>query len=145
MKLKKAKLFLQLYWIRITIISSLIILLVSLVILVTVGLRAWNEVESYLKQSQLAMIPLQLYLQVIMGFIFATIYTTLWYWLMMKRGAQSFTQTAKKSIAGETLGITWKDVIGMDEAKEEALEVVNLITDRAQLQRIGGHILRGLL
>lgn len=145
MKLKKAKLFLQLYWIRITIISALIILVVSLVILVTVGLRAWNEVESYLKQSQLAMIPLQLYLQVIMGFIFATIYTTLWYWLMMKRGAQSFTQTAKKSIAGETLGITWKDVIGMDEAKEEALEVVNLITDRAQLQRIGGHILRGLL
>lgn len=145
MKLKKAKLFLQLYWIRITIISLLAVLLVSLVILVTVGMKAWNEVESYLKQSQLAMIPLQLYLQVIMGFIFATIYTTLWYWLMMKRGAQQFTQTAKKSIAGETLGITWNDVIGMDEAKEEALEVVNLINDRAQLQRIGGHILRGLL
>jgi cell division protease FtsH len=33
----------------------------------------------------------------------------------------------------------------MDEAKQEALEVVNLIKDRAELQRIGGRILRGIL
>jgi cell division protease FtsH len=145
MKLKKLKLFLQLYWIRLTIIVLLIGLAVSVVMLISVGLRAWNEVESYLKQSQLAMIPLQLYLQLIMALVFGVVYTFMWYWLMMKQGAQSFTQAAKKSIAGESLGITWKDVIGMDEAKEEALEVVSLINDRAQLQRVGGHILRGLL
>jgi len=145
MNFKKLKLFIQLYWIRFLVISLLILLAVSLIALVTVGLRAWNEVESYLKQSQLAMIPLQLYLQIVMGFVFGAIYTFMWYWLMMKKGTQSFTQTAKKSISGESLGITWKDVIGMDEAKEEALEVVNLIMDRAQLQRVGGHILRGLL
>jgi cell division protease FtsH len=33
----------------------------------------------------------------------------------------------------------------MDEAKQEALEVVKLIKDRAELQRIGGRILRGIL
>ena len=43
------------------------------------------------------------------------------------------------------MGITWNDVIGMDEAKQEALEVVKLIKDRAELQRIGGKILRGIL
>lgn len=145
MKIKKLKLFFQLYWLRFIVTFFLSVLAVSLVILVSVGLKAWGEVEAYLKQSQLAMIPLQLYLQVVMGFIFATIYTFLWYWLFMKRGTQSMTQNAKKSIAGETLGITWQDVIGMDEAKQEALEIVQLINDRAQLQRIGGHILRGLL
>ena len=80
-----------------------------------------------------------------MALIFGVVYTFMWYWLMFKRGAQSFSQTSKKSIAGEELGITWNDVIGMDEAKQEALEVVKLIKDRAELQRIGGKILRGIL
>jgi cell division protease FtsH len=149
MNIKKMKLHLrlyfQLYWIRYLVITLLIVMAISLVMLIGVGLRAWNEVESYLKQSQLAMIPLQLYLQIIMAFIFGLVYTYLMYWLYFKRGTQSFTQTSKKAIAGEQIGINWTDVIGMDEAKQEALEIVNLITDQAQLQRIGGRILRGLL
>jgi cell division protease FtsH len=69
----------------------------------------------------------------------------MWYWLFMKKGAQSFTQNQKKTIKGEDLKVTWDDVIGMDEAKQEALEVVNLIKDRTELKRIGGKILRGIL
>jgi len=145
MNFKKMKLFWKLYWIRIVLITALIALGISLVIVVINGIRAWNEAESYLRQSQLAMIPMQLYLQVIMALIFGVVYTFMWYWLMFKRGAQTFTQTSKKSIDGRELGITWKDVIGMDEAKQEASEVVKLIKDRTELQRIGGKILRGLL
>jgi len=142
---KKIKYSLQLHWIKIIVITALVALAISLVYVIIVGLRAWNEAESYLRQSQLAMIPLQIYFQVIMALIFGFVYTYLMYWLYFKRGAQSFTQTRKKSVAGEELGITWSDVIGMDEAKQEALEVVKLITDRAELQRIGGKILKGIL
>ncbi len=142
---KKFKFQLKLHWIKVLVVVILLALTVSLIILVIKGIRAWNESESYLRQSQMAMIPLQLYLQVIMALIFGVVYTFMWYWLFMKRGAQSFTQTSKKSVAGESIGITWNDVIGMDEAKEEALEVVKLIKDRAQLQSIGGKILRGIL
>src|SRR4030043_1494745 len=124
MNTKKIKLFWKLYWIRIILITALTTLGISLVIVITNGIRAWNEAESYLRQSQLAMIPMQLYLQVIMALIFGVVYTFMWYWLMFKRGAQSFTQTNKKSVAGKDIGITWNDVIGMDEAKQEALEVV---------------------
>ncbi len=145
MKNKKFKFFWKLYWIRVIAITGMVALGLSLIILIGVGIRAWNEAEPYLRQSQLAMIPLQLYLQLIMSLVFGVVYTFMWYWLMFKKGAQSFSQTNKKSIAGQSIGITWNDVIGMDEAKQEALEVVKLITDRAQLQRIGGKILRGIL
>ena len=67
------------------------------------------------------------------------------YWMFYRKGGQSFSQSKKKSVSGKTIGITWNDVIGMDEAKQEALEVVKLIKDRAELQRIGGKILRGIL
>ncbi|MCM8795490.1 MAG: AAA family ATPase [Candidatus Omnitrophica bacterium] len=145
MEWRKIKFYFKLYWIRILILAILGVLGIFLIILIISGIRAWNEAESYLRQSQLAMVPLQLYLQIIMALIFGVVYTFMWYWLMFKRGAQSFTQTAKKSIAGEEIGIRWDDVIGMDEAKQEALEVVKLIKDRAELQRIGGKILRGIL
>jgi cell division protease FtsH len=145
MDFKKMKLYWNLYWIRIMIIVGLVVLGISLVIIIAIGIKEWNNAESYLRQSQLAMLPLQIYLQIIMGFIFAVIYVFLWYWVWFKRGTQSFTQTTKKTISGQSLGITWNDVIGMDEAKQEALEVVKLIKDRAELQRIGGKILRGIL
>lgn len=145
MNWKKIRFYGKLYWIRVVLIIGITLLAVSLVILVIKGIRAWNEAESYLRQSQLAMIPIQLYLQIVMALIFGVVYTFMWYWLMFKRGAQSFTQRGKKSISGADVGITWKDVIGMEEAKEEAMEVVRLVTDRAKLQAIGGKILRGIL
>lgn len=142
---KKLKLYWKLHWIKLLLITGLTLFSISLVIFIIIGLRAWNEAESYLRQSQLAMVPLQLYLSLVTALTFGIIYTYLMYWLYFKKGAQSFTQTRKKSISGEEIGITWNDVIGMDEAKQEALEVVELMKDRAELQRIGGKILRGIL
>jgi len=145
MNWKKLKFYVKIHWLKALLTLVLGGLAISLVFFIIIGLRAWNESESYLRQSQMAMVPLQLYLQIIMAIIFGFVYTYLMYWLYFKRGAQSFAQTQKKSVNGGEIGITWNDVIGMDEAKEEALEVVKLITDRASLQRIGGKILRGIL
>jgi len=145
MQWKKIKLFLSMYWMRILIISGIAALTISLIFFIASGIKAWKDADPYLRQSQMAMAPIQLYMQLVMSVFFGMIYTLMWYWLFMKKGASSFTHTKKKSVSGEEINITWNDVIGMDEAKEEALEIVNLIKDRAQLQRIGGRILRGLL
>ncbi|MBU0708103.1 AAA family ATPase, partial [Patescibacteria group bacterium] len=142
---RKIRFYFKLYWIRILVITGIITLFISLVVVLIKGVKAWNEAESYLRQTQLASLPLQMFSWGVMGVIQAIVFSYMYYWMFFKRGAQSFSQTAKKSIAGEELGITWKDVIGMEEAKQEAYEVVNLIKDRAQLQQIGGKILRGLL
>ena len=126
-------------------VGACIALSVSLAAIIINGLKAWNESESYLRQSQMASVPLQMFTWGIMGIIQATIYVFMMYWLFYQKGSSSFTQTNKKAISGEELKVTWDDVIGMDEAKQEALEIVKLITDRAELQRIGGKILRGIL
>lgn len=139
------KLSLKLYWIRILIISTIAILGISLFFFIAIGIKAWNETEPYLRQSQLAALPLQVYLQIVLGLIFALFYVTLWQWMFFKRGSGGFTNVTKKAVSGKDIQVKWDDVIGMDEAKQEASEIVNLIKDRAQLQRMGGHILRGLL
>ena len=145
MNWKKIRFQLKLHWIKILVSISLFGLGISLIILITKGIQAWNESESYLRQSQMAAMPLQMYIYTIMGLVQAVVFTYMYYWMFFKKGMSSFSQSQKKSIAGVSIGITWNDVIGMDEAKEEALEVVKLIKDRAGLTRIGGKILRGIL
>jgi cell division protease FtsH len=144
-KFYKMKLLWDLYWIRILIITLVSLLGIAVFIVIINGIRAWNEAESYLRQSQLATYPLQILIYLTMGIVQGVVFVFMYQWVFIKRGFSSFSQTQKKSVEGKDIGITWNDVIGMDEAKQEALEVVNLIKDRAELQRIGGKILRGLL
>ncbi|MDD5109486.1 MAG: AAA family ATPase [Candidatus Omnitrophica bacterium] len=144
MNWKKFKFYISLYWVRITIISVATVALIILTMIIIKGLRAWSEAESYLRQSQLASAPLSIFMYLVIGLIQTFVFVYMINWVQMK-GGQKFSQSKKKSIAGETIGITWADVIGMDEAKQEALEIVKLITDRAELQRIGGKILKGIL
>ena len=145
MNWRKIKFYLNLHWIKLILLIIIVATIITTIIIISSGLRAWKESESYLRQTQLASMPLQMFMWMVMGLIQGVITTWLFYWLIYKKGAGSFSQTSKKSIAGAKIGITWNDVIGMDEAKQEALEVVNLITDRAALHKIGGKILKGLL
>ncbi|MFC1709067.1 AAA family ATPase [Candidatus Omnitrophota bacterium] len=140
---KKIKFFLSLHWIKILLGLVGLSLVTGLVILMVNGIHAWHNASRFMKQQQLAMMPLQLFFFIIVGIIQGCVFVFLYSQVLFKRG---FGQgQKKKAIKGEDVKISWNDVIGMEEAKQEASEVVKLITDRAELQRIGGKILRGIL
>ncbi len=144
MEWRKVKFYWKLYWIRILVLAFATLITTTFLILVAHGIKAWNETDSYLRQSQLAALPLSTFTWIVVGIIQSFVFVFMIYWIQIK-GSQSFTQHSKKAISGKEIQITWADVIGMDEAKQEALEVVRLIKDRVELQRIGGKILRGIL
>jgi cell division protease FtsH len=56
-----------------------------------------------------------------------------------------FSMFRKSKIDTEHVNVRFSDVIGNDEAKREAIEVVSLLKDRALVKRVGGKILHGLL
>jgi cell division protease FtsH len=56
-----------------------------------------------------------------------------------------FAKLEKGVVKGEDVAVKFSDVIGIDEAKQEAWEVVQLIKDHRRLQQIGGKIVRGIL
>lgn len=141
---KKIKFFVSLHWIKILLGLLGLCLITGLIILLVNGINAWNNASRFMKQQQLAMMPLQLFFFIIVGIIQGSVFVFLYSQVLFKRGF-GFGQQKKKAVKGEDVAITWKDVIGMEEPKQEALEVVKLITDRAELQRIGGKILRGIL
>ena len=62
-----------------------------------------------------------------------------------KGGAFSFGKSKAKLLDESTNPVTFADVAGCDEAKEEVKEVVDFLKDPQKFQKLGGRIPRGLL
>ena len=127
---RRVLLFCRDHWLGITItIVTLMLLALS-----AVGIMM---LESFYRIQILATQPLM----IIVWLVGATISAFVYVWVMFGY----FTKATKKQVKGADVNVRFSDVLGIDEAKEEALEVVQLLRDHARLKQIGGKILRGIL
>ncbi|MBK9668845.1 MAG: ATP-dependent zinc metalloprotease FtsH [Thermomonas sp.] len=75
------------------------------------------------------------------------------FWLFMMRqmqqgggkGAMSFGRSRAKLLNEDQTKVTFADVAGCDEAKEEVSELVEFLRDPGRFQKLGGKIPRGVL
>ncbi|MBI4369238.1 MAG: AAA family ATPase [Elusimicrobia bacterium] len=65
------------------------------------------------------------------------------YWLNYGGGPSSMRKT--RIDLEIDAKVSFKDVIGLVEAKREAMEVVHLLKDRTRVKKIGGRIIKGIL
>ncbi len=114
-----------------------ILIIAAVIILILLSTWGMMSLESYYRNITLASMPLQMLMGALHAIIFVYLYMTVF------RGG--FAKMDNKRIKGTDVNIRFSDVIGIDEAKEEAWEVVQLIKDHAKLKKIGGKILRGIL
>ena len=73
-------------------------------------------------------------------------------WFFVYRGMQggggrilAFGKSRARQIAGGKLKITFDDVAGVDEAKEELKEIIEFLKDPKKFQKLGGKIPKGVL
>lgn len=131
LKQKKAMMYFKMFWVRIVIIDVVVFMIV-------LAIQGLSSLESYYRNITLATMPVNLLMVSLNAIIFVYMY------MIFMRGGFS-KLSSKLRVHGEFVNVKWADVIGMENVKEEAMEVVQLIRDRARVKKIGGKILRGIL
>ena len=61
------------------------------------------------------------------------------------RGAMSFGKSRARLLSEDQVSVTFADVAGVDEAKEEVAEIVDFLKDPSKFQKLGGKIPKGVL
>ncbi len=61
------------------------------------------------------------------------------------RGAMSFGKSKARMLGEDQIKVTFNDVAGADEAKEEVAELVEFLKDPGKFQKLGGMIPKGVL
>ncbi len=61
------------------------------------------------------------------------------------RGAMSFGKSKARMLSEDQVKITFNDVAGVEEAKEEVTEMVDFLRDPSKFQKLGGKIPKGVL
>jgi len=104
---------------------------------------AIGRLDSYQRDYIMAFTSLTPMQSILAAVAFVFLYQ---YFLFGGRGFGNLTTlTGDAMSAASKVKVPWSDVIGMDEAKQEAWEMVELLRDHAKVQAIGGKVLRGLL
>ena len=129
-KWRRWKLFFMDHWLKAAIILASALLIIA-------SIWGMASLESYYRNITLAQLPLQILMVIINSVIFVYMYM-----MVFQSG---FSKMGNKKIKSNEVNIKFSDVIGIDEAKDECWEVVQLIKDHARLKKIGGRILRGIL
>lgn len=130
MMFRRMKVWFMNYWVRLVIITAVVLLIFFTI----VGLAS---LESFYLNLTLATLPLQLLMTALNAVVFVYLYMSVF--------QGGFSKMKKSNIKSSQVNVHFADIIGLEQAKREAWEVVQLISDRAKLTAIGGKILRGVL
>jgi len=132
---KKFRLFWQLNWVKVVVVLVLLFsLLLPAIIL--------SMIDSYQRLYIVALLSIFPIEAILSAGAFVFLYS---YFFFGRGGFGNLTKMGGGAAKGKDIGVKWDDVIGMNEAKIEAWEVVQLLKDRTKVSLIGGKIMRGLL
>lgn len=139
---RKLLIFIQLYWIRIIVVTIAVAMVVWMIQFMIISNGNYDQLESFSRRNISAQMGQSLIMFIFVTLIQVPLSFGMYYWLM---SGGAIGKMGALDLAKVKVNVKMSDVIGMDEPKREAMELVKLLKDRALVKQIGGKIVKGTI
>ena len=140
--MRKFIIWLRINWIKILLLTLFVSVVAFLALYTFYVASNFNSLENFTKRQyagQMAMtMPMFIFAQLL---VLPASFAMMWYFY--KGGGIGGIK--KNKIGKDGLEVRWDDIVGMTEAKNDAMEVVRLLKDHALQKAVGGNIIKGAL
>ncbi|MBU0469650.1 MAG: AAA family ATPase [Candidatus Omnitrophica bacterium] len=139
MNFKKFMTYVKIHWIKIVLTVVILALVIFSAIFLTYCIKNFFSLESFSRKQISGQMALLLPMFVIVHLISMPMMMAMQFYFMQGGGiGKVYIEKAKVSVK-------WDEVIGLENAKREAWELVKLLKDRALLKSVGGKIIKGTM
>jgi cell division protease FtsH len=143
--LKKNKFFtfFRLHWLAILLYSCAAAAVITTLAFIFFGFTNFASLESFSRKSLMAQLGLFFLSGLLQVFFFSIFGAIVQYYIFMGGGMSKMLggDSAEKAKSD----VLWDEVIGMEEAKRDAWEIVQFIKDSKKVKSIGGTMIKGVL
>jgi ATP-dependent metalloprotease FtsH len=140
--MKKYIIFLKANWWKLLLGFLFLAAFSLMTIFLQSAFRNFGQMESFSRRQILGSMGFYLLISIFTAFIQMPL-MFLMYWFFLQGGGLGNLKMEKANRAN--VQVKWDEVIGMEDAKREAMELVKLLKDRSLLKVIGGKIIKGTI
>ncbi len=140
--MQKFIIWLKVNWLKILLVLLFAAILISLIIYSIYIYKSFQGLESFSKKQIAGMQAMYMPMFIFSQLLVLPLTFAMYYYFMQGGGLGTF---AKNKLDAKKVNVKWADIIGMEEAKRDAQEVVQLLKDHSMQKAIGGNIIKGML
>jgi len=139
--MKKAIIFFKIYWTKILLVLVILAVLTASGFFLRYCIESFGYLENFQRRSIAGQMALLLPMFALVHLVTMPIMLGMQYYFMQG----GFAKMGQSKISMAKADVKWDEVIGMEEAKKDAWELIELLKDRSKLKRTGGKIIKGML
>jgi cell division protease FtsH len=135
--------FLRVYWKAILVYALIAGLISFLFIFMYYGGSSFFGMEGFYRKNMMAQMGIYLLVFLVISVIQAILFSYFQMYFMMGGGMSKML--SRDSAETARADVKWDDVIGMENAKRDAWEIVQFIKDASKVKAMGGTMIKGVL
>lgn len=139
---KKIQIFFRFNWLKILLGCLGALILFGIIYYTITGTRDYHALDEFYRRQLSGQMAAQMPMMMIVYLVGTCVFIAFYWWMF--RGGGMGSISAKK-INESKMDVSWDEVIGMESAKKEALEIVKLLKDRSAVNAVGGRIVKGTM